>query len=606
MSIITLERAGVLAALARRNLNQAKFARLLGCSPGYLSDLLQGRYQPSAELRERMLVVLNDSTHFSTVSPVSWDELFVTAADMAALCEEDSSMTANILFFDTTLRDGEQSPGASMNIEEKLEVARQLARLGVDVIEAGFPASSERDFEAVRSIAQEVDGPIIAGLCRAHEADIRRCAEAIAPAARQRIHTFIATSDIHLQYKLRKTRDEVLAMAVEAVSLAKSLCDDVEFSAEDATRSDVDFLCLVIEAVINAGATTVNVPDTVGYITPEEFGELINTIRARVPNIDQAVISVHCHNDLGLAVANSLAAVRAGARQVECTINGLGERAGNAALEELVMAMRTRKDRYPTHYRINTKELMRTSRLVSDVTGIPVQPNKAIVGANAFAHEAGIHQHGMLANRLTYEIMTPDDVGVSESKLVLGIHSGKHAILRKLLDMGYELNDEQLEKVVQRVKMVAEKKKEVTERDLESIVNDETSQVTERFHLDYLLVVAGSDMIPTATIRLISDGQELTRAGIGVGSVDSIYRTIAEMVNTPHSLVDYLVHSVTGGTDALGEVTVRVRNESGAIFTGRGASTDILDASAKAYVQALNRLAAQLPNLNPQTDYATI
>lgn len=603
MAEIMLLRDEVLLALARRNLNQAKFARLLACSAGYLSDLLQGKYQPSAELRERMLEVLNDKK-YGDLPTVIWEEIFITDAKNDEA--ENITMPVKITFFDTTLRDGEQSPGASMNIDEKLEVARQLARLGVDVIEAGFPASSDRDFEAVQSIAREVSGPIIAGLCRANETDIRRCAAAIAPARRQRIHTFIATSDIHLQYKLRKTRDEVLAMAVSAVTLAKSLCDDVEFSAEDATRSDVDFLCQIIEAVIAAGASTVNIPDTVGYVTPDEFSDLINTVKSRVPNIDQAVISVHCHNDLGLAVANTLAAVRAGARQVECTINGLGERAGNAALEELVMAMRTRQDRYQTEYNINTKELMRTSRLVSDVTGIPVQPNKAIVGANAFAHEAGIHQHGMLANRLTYEIMTPEDVGVNESKLVLGIHSGKHAILRKLLDMGYELDDEQLEKVVQRVKLVAEKKKEVTERDLESIVNDETSQVAEAIHLDYLLVVAGSDMIPTSTIRLIRDGQAVTRAGIGVGSVDSIYHTITEMIDTPHSLVDYLVHSVTGGTDALGEVTVRLRNDQGAIFTGRGSSTDILEASARAYVQALNRLVAQMPNINPQTDYSTV
>ena len=604
MTDIILIRDGVLTALARRNLNQAKFARLLNCSAGYLSDLLQGKYQPSAELRARMLAVLNDINNYSELPEISWEEIF--SAENCNEKVEEGTMPVSVTFFDTTLRDGEQSPGASMNIDEKLEVARQLARLGVDVIEAGFPASSERDFDAVKNIAREISGPIIAGLCRAHEIDIRRCAEAIAPAKRQRIHTFIATSDIHLQYKLRKTREEVLDMAISAVTLAKSLCDDVEFSAEDATRSDIDFLCQIIEAVITAGATTVNIPDTVGYITPEEFAALIDTIKSRVPNIDQAVISVHCHNDLGLAVANSLAAVRSGARQVECTINGLGERAGNAALEELVMAMRTRQDRYRTEYNIKTKELMRTSRLVSDITGIPVQPNKAIVGANAFAHEAGIHQHGMLANRLTYEIMTPEDVGVNESKLVLGIHSGKHAILRKLLDMGYELDDEQLEKVAQRVKLVAEKKKEVTERDLESIVNDETSQVTETIHLDYLLVVAGSGMIPTSTIRLLREGKEITRAGIGVGSVDSIFRTISEMVNTPHSMVDYLVHSVTGGTDALGEVTVRLRNDQGAIFTGRGSSTDILEASARAYVQALNRLVAQMPNLNPQTDYATI
>ncbi|HEX2948260.1 MAG TPA: 2-isopropylmalate synthase [Armatimonadota bacterium] len=509
-------------------------------------------------------------------------------------------MPRAIRIFDTTLRDGEQSPGASMNVVEKLEVARQLARLGVDVIEAGFPISSERDFEAVRMIAREVKGPIIAGLSRANEQDIRRAAEAIEPAERRRIHVFIATSDIHMEYKLRKTREEVLRMAVDAVTLAKSLCDDVEFSAEDATRSDVDFLCRIVEAVIEAGATTVNIPDTVGYAMPDEFGALIATIRSRVPNVDQAIISVHCHNDLGLAVANSLAAVRNGAGQIECTINGLGERAGNAAMEELVMAMRTRQAFFNTTTGIKTQELMRASRLVSDTTSIYVQPNKAIVGANAFSHESGIHQHGMLANRQTYEIMKPEDVGASATKLVLGIHSGKHAILRKLLEMGYELDDDQLEKIVQRVKTVAEKKKEVTERDLESIVTDETNLVGEHFRLEYLHVMAGSDMIPTATLRLKCDDEMITRAGIGVGSVDSIYQTITDMVNVPHKLVDYVVHSVTGGTDALGEVTVRLSNDDGQIFSGRGSSTDILDASAKAYVQALNRLTAHMPSIDPQ------
>jgi len=595
MSSVLVRRQGLLAALARRNLSQAKFARQLNCSPGYLSDLLQGRYQPSAELRDRMLAAINDAESFPNLPPVPWDDLFITT-DTATSAGKEASMPATIRIFDTTLRDGEQCPGASMNTEEKLEVARQLARLGVDVIEAGFPISSERDFLAVRDIATEVQGPIIAGLCRANEMDIRRAADAVAPAKRKRIHTFLATSDIHMEYKLRKTREEVLAMAVKAVTLARSLCDDVEFSAEDATRSDIDFLCRVVEAVIDAGATTVNIPDTVGYAIPDEFGALIATIRSRVPNIDKAVISVHCHNDLGLAVANSLAAVRNGAGQVECTINGLGERAGNAALEEIVMALRTRGDSFNMTTNVNTKEIVRSSRLVSDMSGIQVQPNKAIVGANAFAHESGIHQHGMLANKRTYEIMSPEDVGAGGTKLVLGIHSGKHAVLRKLFEMGYELSDEQLEKVVARIKVVAEKKKEITERDLESIVMDETNLVTERFHLDYMHVVAGTKMLPTATVRLICGEEEITEAGIGVGSVDSVYKTIAAVAKLPHSLVDYVVHSVTGGTDALGEVSVRIQDSDGHIFSGRGASTDIIDASAKAYVQALNRLAAHLPS----------
>ncbi|MHB0937638.1 MAG: 2-isopropylmalate synthase [Armatimonadota bacterium] len=604
MSTVLVQRQGLLAALARRNLSQAKFAKQLGCSPGYLSELLQGRYQPSAELRDRMLAALNNPA-FGEISSVQWDDLFTTVADAENGGKEEAAMT-KITIFDTTLRDGEQSPGASMNIEEKLEVARQLARLGVDVIEAGFPISSDRDFEAVRAIAAEVQGPIIAGLCRANEADIRRAADAVAAAPRKRIHTFIATSDIHMEFKLKKTREEVLAMAVKAVTLAKSLCDDVEFSAEDATRSNVDFLCQIIEAVIDAGATTVNIPDTVGYAVPEEFGALIATIRSRVPNIAQAVISVHCHNDLGLAVANSLAAVRNGAGQVECTINGLGERAGNASLEEVVMAMRTRGDQYHATAGVNTHEIVRTSRLVSDITSIPVQPNKAIVGANAFAHEAGIHQHGMLSNKLTYEIMNPEDVGAGESKLVLGIHSGKHAILRKLLEMGYEMPDDQLDKVVQRVKEVAEKKKQITERDLESIVMDETNLVTERFRLDYMHVVAGSEIIPTATVRLLCDDTVITEAGVGVGSVDSVYKAISDVVDLPHRLLDYVVHSITGGTDALGEVTVRISDADGHIFSGRGASTDIIDASAKAYVQALNRLANHLPNVQATDQLETV
>jgi len=604
MSTVLVQRQGLLAALARRNLSQAKFAKQLGCSPGYLSELLQGRYQPSAELRDRMLAALNTPA-FGDITPVQWDDLFTTVADAETGGKEEAAMS-RIIIFDTTLRDGEQSPGASMNIEEKLEVARQLARLGVDVIEAGFPISSDRDFEAVRAIAAEVRGPIIAGLCRANEADIRRAADALAVAPRKRIHTFLATSDIHMEFKLKKTREEVLAMAVKAVKLARELCDDVEFSAEDATRSDVDFLCQIIEAVIDAGATTVNIPDTVGYTMPEEFGTLIATIRSRVPNIDRAVISVHCHNDLGLAVANSLAAVRNGAGQVECTINGLGERAGNASLEEVVMAMRTRGDLYHATTGVNTHEIVRTSRLVSDITSIPVQPNKAIVGANAFAHEAGIHQHGMLANKLTYEIMNPEDVGAGESKLVLGIHSGKHAILRKLLEMGYEMPDDQLDKVVQRVKEVAEKKKQITERDLESIVMDETKLVDERFRLEYMHVVCGSEVIPTTTVRLLCNGTAITEAGVGVGSVDSVYKTIADVVKLPHRLLDYVVHSITGGTDALGEVTVRISDDDGHIFSGRGASTDIIDASAKAYVQALNRLANHLPNVQATDQLETV
>jgi len=602
VALVLIRREGLLAALARRNLSQAKFARRLACSAGYLSDLLQGRYQPSAELRERMLAVLNDPAVAGDLPPVQWDDLFATAHEQT----EESLMPEKIVIFDTTLRDGEQSPGASMNIEEKLEVARQLARLGVDVIEAGFPVSSQRDFEAVYRIAEDVEGPVVAGLCRANEKDILAAAEAVAPARRKRIHTFIATSDIHMQYKLRKSREDVLAMAVRAVELAKTLCDDVEFSAEDATRSQMEFLCEIIEAVIAAGASTVNIPDTVGYTTPDEYFELITALRTRVPNIAQAVISVHCHNDLGLAVANSLAAVRAGAGQVECTINGLGERAGNAALEEIVMTLRTRADRFAATTGIHTREITRTSRLVSDITGIPVQPNKAIVGANAFAHESGIHQHGMLAHAQTYEIISPEDVGAGGTRIVIGIHSGKHAIMKRLFELGYQMEDSQLERVVERVKEVAEKKKEITDRDLESIVTDAAAMVAERFHLEYYQVVAGTHAAPTATVKLVKDGTEITRAGLGVGSVDAVYATISEIAGLPHALVDYVVHSVTGGTDAMGEVAVRISDQDGRVFTGRGADTDIINASAKAYVQALNRLAAHQPSFSPQEVVETV
>ncbi|MEI6521440.1 MAG: 2-isopropylmalate synthase [bacterium] len=582
--------------LRRRNISQAKLARMIECSASYLSELLQRKYTPSPEIREKILNVLN-SADYSGHPQVNWSDLFETGdAGM------EKNMSQRIIIFDTTLRDGEQSPGASMNIEEKVEVARQLARLGVDVIEAGFPISSDRDFEAVNLIAREVKGPIIAGLCRANDKDIRRAYEAVAPAERKRIHTFIATSDIHMEHKLRKTRPEVLKMAIDAVKLAKSLCDDVEFSAEDATRSDIDFLCEIVEAVIAAGATTVNIPDTVGYAMPDEFGKLIATIKTRVKNIDQAVISVHCHNDLGLAVANSLSAIRNGAGQVECTINGLGERAGNASIEEVVMALITRQDSFGVTTGVNSKEIMRSSRLISDITGIQVQPNKAIVGANAFAHESGIHQHGMLANSKTYEIMNPEDVGAGETKIVIGIHSGKHAVLRKLMEMGYELDDVQLEKIVQRVKVVAEKKKEVTERDLESIVTDEATMVDEQFKLDYLQVICGTSTIPSTVIRILHNEEEITKVAIGVGSIDSLYKAIDEATALPHRLVDYIVHSISGGTDAIGEVTVRIADENGRIFNGRGSSTDIIESSAKAYIHALNRLATQNPTINPQHD----
>lgn len=499
-------------------------------------------------------------------------------------------MARRITIFDTTLRDGEQSPGASMNIEEKLEVAKQLARLKVDVIEAGFPVSSPGDFEAVKLIAQTVKGPTIAGLCRATNLDIDRAWEALQYAEKPRIHTFIATSDIHLKYKLKKSREEVLDLAVAAVKRAKSYCDDVEFSAEDASRTDIDYLCQVVEAVIEAGATTVNIPDTVGYAIPQEFGEIIRTLVNRVPNVNKAVLSVHCHNDLGLASANSLAAIAAGASQVECTINGIGERAGNAALEEIVMALNTRKDVFGDVYTdVNAKEIYRTSRLVSDVTGLGVQANKAIVGSNAFAHEAGIHQHGVLQERSTYEIMDAQSIGLSESKLVLGKHSGRHAFEKRLSELGYELTREELEKAFARFKEVADKKKEIFDEDLEAIIADEVHMIPETYQLQYMTVMTSLEGIPTATVKITTANGELVECGMGVGSVDAVYKTIDKLVDVPHQLIDYIVKSVTGGTDALGEVTVKIGDDRN-VYTGRGASLDIVEASAKAYIQAINKL----------------
>jgi 2-isopropylmalate synthase len=499
-------------------------------------------------------------------------------------------MSRRIIIFDTTLRDGEQSPGASMNLEEKLEVAKQLARLNVDVIEAGFPASSPGDFEAVKMIAQQIKGPWIAGLCRAVDSDIDRVWESVQYSDKPRIHTFLATSDIHLQYKLKKTREQALELAIAGVKRAKSYCDDVEFSAEDASRSDIDYLCKVVEAVIDAGAKTVNIPDTVGYAIPNEFGQLIATLKARVPNIDKCRLSVHCHNDLGLSVANSLAAVMNGAEQVECTINGIGERAGNASLEEVVMALKTRADYFKdVHVDINTKEIYRASRLVSDVTGLQVQANKAIVGSNAFAHEAGIHQHGVLQERTTYEIMDAQMIGLSESKLVLGKHSGRHAFDAQLSEMGYELTPEELNKAFARFKEVADKKKQIFDEDLEAIVADETHAIPETYQLKYMTVMASLEGVPTATIRIATEDGELSDCEMGVGSVDAVYKTIDKIVNVPHSLIDYVVKSVTGGTDALGEVMVKIGDEKN-VYSGRGASLDIVEASAKAYIQAINKL----------------
>lgn len=494
-----------------------------------------------------------------------------------------------IKIFDTTLRDGEQCPGASMNKEEKLTVARQLARLNVDIIEAGFPIASEDDFDAVRLIAGDVRGPVIAGLARARKDDIERAAEAVKIAERSRIHTFIATSEIHIQQKLRMSREEVIEAAVAAVMLARQFTDDVEFSAEDASRSDIDFLCRVVEAAINAGASTINIPDTVGYALPDEFGELISMIMNRVPNVDKAIISVHCHNDLGLAVANSLSAVLAGAGQVECTINGIGERAGNASMEEVVMALKTRGLYFNADTGIVTQEIYKTSRLVSTITGMVVQPNKAIVGANAFAHESGIHQDGLLKDKRTYEIMTPESVGISEHKLVLGKHSGRHAFKNKLVEMGYSISEDEINKAFERFKKLADQKKEVFEEDLDAIVTEEVYRIPERFVLKNLHVESGSDITPSAMVELEIDGRSVTNKSSGDGPVDATYRTIKDMVKTGSHLLSYEVKAITGGTDALGEVTVRLE-EDGRTVVGQGADTDIITASAKAYLNALNRL----------------
>jgi 2-isopropylmalate synthase len=494
-----------------------------------------------------------------------------------------------VRIFDTTLRDGEQSPGASMNVEEKLQVARQLVKLGVDIIEAGFPIASVGDFEAVRMIASEIKGATIAGLARTKFDDIDRAAEAIKPAESGRIHTFIATSDIHLQHKLRMSREAVLETAVSAVQRARQHTDDVEFSAEDATRSDQDFLARITEAVIKAGAGTVNIPDTVGYTVPEEFEELIKHLMNRVPNIDKAVISVHCHNDLGLAVANSLAAVLGGAGQVECTINGIGERAGNASMEEIVMAMKTRPKFFGADVRIKTQEIYKTSRLVSKITGIVVQPNKAIVGANAFAHEAGIHQDGFLKERSTYEIMKPEDVGIPQSKLVLGKHSGRHAFKMRLRDLGYELGEADLNNAFEKFKHLADQKKYIFDEDVETIVSQEVSKVPEVYALLGLSVSSGTYVRPSATVRMSSHEQPIERTDSGDGPVDAVYRAIAAITGTKSSLLKFDVKGITGGTDALGEVVVTLE-ENGRPVRGQGADTDIIVASAKAYINALNKL----------------
>lgn len=513
-----------------------------------------------------------------------------------------------IIIFDTTLRDGEQCPGATLNVDEKLVIARQLARLGVDVIEAGFAFASPGDFEAVQKIAKAVgteNGPVICSLARAIKADIEAAAESIKPAAKGRIHTFISTSDIHLEYQLKKSKAEVLAIAGEMVAYAKSFVDDVEFSTMDATRTDPEYLYQVLERAIAAGATTINIPDTVGYTTPSEFGALIRGIKENVPNIDQAIISVHGHNDIGLAVANFLEAVKNGARQLECAINGIGERAGNTALEEVVMALHVRRSYFNPFLgrpdesdasltNIDTRQIYKTSRLVSNLTGMLVQPNKAIVGANAFAHESGIHQDGILKNKLTYEIMDAESIGLTENQIVLGKHSGRNAFRTRLKELGFELSETELNKAFLRFKEVADKKKEISDWDLEAIANDEIQQAPELFRLELVQVSCGDRSRPTATVSLRTPtGEELMDAAIGTGPVDAVYKAINRVVNVPNELIEFSVQSVTKGIDAMGEVTIRLRHHE-RVYSGHAANTDIIVASAQAYVNALNRLYVSL------------
>ncbi len=497
-----------------------------------------------------------------------------------------------VIIFDTTLRDGEQSPGASMNLEEKLRIAKVLEELGVDIIEAGFPIASNGDFEAVQEISKAVTTPIICGLARAHRQDIERAAEALEPAKRKRIHTFIATSPLHMKYKLQMEPEEVHQAVIDSVTRARNLCDDVEWSCEDGSRTEPDFLCRTVESAIAAGATTINIPDTVGYAIPEEFAALISMLFDRVPNIDKAVISVHCHNDLGLAVANSLAAIHAGARQVECTINGLGERAGNAALEEIVMTLRTRHDFLPYDAAIKTENITKASRLVSGITGFVVQPNKAIVGANAFAHEAGIHQHGMMKHAGTYEIMRPESIGLTKSSLVMGKHSGRHAFRAKLGELGFDVGDNALEDAFRRFKDLADKKKEIFDEDIIALVGDEVVRVNDRIRMGSLKVVCGTEGPQTAELSLDIDGDVRSTKAEGDGPVDATFAAIRQLFPHEAKLALFQVHAVTEGTDAQAEVTVRLE-ENGRTVNGQGADTDTLVAAARAYVNALNKLLTQ-------------
>lgn len=503
-------------------------------------------------------------------------------------------MARTIHIFDTTLRDGEQAPGCSMNLQEKIEVAKQLEKLGVDVMEAGFPAASPGDLESVKAIAGMIKNASVAGLCRSLEKDIDAARESLLHAVDPRIHVFLATSPIHMEHKLKMSPENVIERAVSAVKYAKKFCGNVEFSAEDASRSDRDFLCKVFEAVIDAGAVVVNVPDTVGYAMPDEFGGLIRYIKEHCSNIDKARLSVHCHNDLGLAVANTLAAVCAGADQAECTVNGLGERAGNASLEEIVMGLKTRKDIFGIDCRIDTSQIYSASRLVSHVTGVKVQPNKAIVGENAFAHEAGIHQHGIMANRETYEIMTPESIGIPKNRMVLGKHSGRHAFEGRLKDLGITIDNGRLDEVFAEFKMLADKKKVVSDRDIEALVRGSTASVPETYKLDRWVVNSGSSLSATSTIKLIhKDGSEYEEACIGDGPIDAAFKAIDRIIGKDLDLENYELTAITGGEDAQGEAAVKIRFD-GQMWNGRGVSTDVIESTIKAYIAAINAMEWEL------------
>jgi 2-isopropylmalate synthase len=500
-------------------------------------------------------------------------------------------MKDKVLIFDTTLRDGEQALASSLSVDQKLRIARQLARLRVDIIEAGFPISSPGDFESVSTIAHEIEGPVICGLARLIDKDIVACGKALAGAARPRIHTFVGTSAIHMEKKLRKTNDEVVAMAVHAIKLCRKFCDDVEFSPEDAGRTEIDFLCRIVEAAIKSGATTINIPDTVGYTTPEKFAWIIDSVFNRVPNVDKAVISVHCHNDLGMATANSVTAVAHGARQVECAINGLGERAGNAALEEVVMTLDVRKDLFNLSVGVDTREIMRTSKLVRDVCNMPVQPNKAVVGSNAFAHSSGIHQDGVLKSRKTYEIMTPQSIGLSDNRMNLTSRSGSHMVRARLVALGYNEKEFDIEAFYKRFIELADKKGTVYDDDLVSLMESKgDSDMTDAFSLDYLNVSSGKGTVPTATVRIVARGKVFMEAACGDGAVDAATKAIDRITGYSIAIEDFSLTSLTEGREALGKVKIVARANEG-VFTGIGTSTDIVEASALAYMDVVNKIA---------------